>query len=415
MDLFDKLENKIGPIGEYAEYAKGYFIYPKLEGPVGPRMKFQGKEMVVWSINDYLGLASNPKIKEIDRKAAAKWGLAYPMGSQLMTGRNDHQEALEQELADFEQKEDVLLLNFGYQGFMSVIDCILDRRDVVVYDADNHACLMDGIRLHIGKRFKFNHNDIVSCEKQLSRATEVVNKTGGSILVITEGVFGMRGEQGILKEIVALKGDYDFRLMVDDAHGFGTMGATGMGTGEEQGVQDEIDIYLATFAKSMATIGAFVATTKKVRDFIEYNARSQVFAKSLPVAIIEGARARLRMVRSMPELKEKLWKNTFELRDGLRDRGFDIGNPSTNVTPVFMRGSLEEGLRLVQSMRDKHGVFCSFVTYPGVPQGMMLLRMIPTVAHSTEDIKITLDAFSAVREELRRHKQPSGFPELLRP
>ena len=401
MDLFEKLDGKMGPIGEHADFAKGYFIYPKLEGPIGPRMKFRGKEMVVWSINDYLGMASNPEVKKVDAEAAAKWGLAYPMGSQLMTGRNDYQEALEQELADFEQKESALLLNFGYQGFMSVIDCLLDRRDVVVYDADNHACLMDGIRLHIGKRFKFAHNDIIDCEKQLRRATEVIKKTGGSILLITEGVFGMRGEQGILKEIVALKKDYHFRLLVDDAHGFGTMGATGMGTGEEQGVQDGIDIYLATFAKSMAGIGAFAATTKKVRDFIEYNARSQVFAKSLPVAIIEGMSARLKMLRHRPELRERLWENTHALRDGLQERGFDIGAPSANITPVYMRGTVEEALGLVHGMRTHYGVFCSFVTYPGVPQGVMLLRMIPTAAHSNEDINITLEAFSSVREKLK--------------
>jgi len=391
----------MGPIGVHADFAKGYFIYPKLEGSIGPRMRFQGQEMVVWSINDYLGLASNPEIKEVDAEATRKFGLAYPMGSQLMTGRNDYQEALEDELAIFTEKESALVLNFGYQGFMSVIDCLLDRRDVVVYDADNHACLLDGIRLHLGKRFKFAHNDIHSCEKQLGRATEIVKKTGGSILLITEGVFGMRGEQGILKKIIALKQDYNFRLLVDDAHGFGTMGKTGMGTGEEQNVQNEIDIYLATFAKSMASIGAFVATTQRVRDYIEYNARSQVFAKSLPVAIIEGVRARLKYIQKNPELRKKLWDNTYKLRTGLQKRGFDIGNPSTNVTPVFMRGSLEEALGLVYNMRSEHNVFCSFITYPGVPKGMMLLRMIPTAAHTSEDIQITLDAFSAVSKKLQ--------------
>ncbi len=412
MDLFDKIEKRMGPIAAHADYARGYFIYPKLEGPIGPRMRFRGKEMVVWSINDYLGMASNPEIKKIDEEMAAKWGLAYPMGSQLMTGRNDHQEALESELAAFEQKEAVLLLNFGYQGFMSVIDCMVDRRDAIVYDSDNHACLMDGIRLHIGKRFKFAHNDIEDFEKQMERAKEVVDKSGGAILVVTEGVFGMRGEQGILKEIVALKEKYNFRLMVDDAHGFGTMGATGMGTGEEQNVQDDIDIYLATFAKSMAGIGAFVATTKKVRDFIEYNARSQVFAKSLPVAIVEGMRHRLKYMRQHPELKDKLWENTYMLRDGLRENGFDIGNPSTNVTPVFMRGSVEEATSLVHDMRENHRVFCSIVTYPGVPQGMMLLRMIPTAAHSEECVQLTLSAFSAVAKRLEA-KEYHGMPQIL--
>ena len=401
----------MGPIGAHADYAKGYFIYPKLEGPIGPRMKFRGKEMVVWSINDYLGLASNPEIHEIDKEMAAKWGLAYPMGSQLMTGRNDSQEALESELAAFEKKEAALLLNFGYQGFMSVIDCLVDRRDVIVYDADNHACLMDGIRLHIGKRFKFAHNDINDFERQLQRAKEVTDKSGGAILAITEGVFGMRGEQGILREIVALKEQYGFRLLVDDAHGFGTMGATGMGTGEEQGVQEEVDIYLATFAKSMAGIGAFVATTKRIRDFIEYNARSQVFAKSLPVAIVEGMRARLEYMRNHPELKDRLWETTHLLRDGLKANGFDIGNPSTNVTPVFMRGTIEEATSLVHDMRENHRVFCSIVTYPGVPQGMMLLRMIPTAAHTRECVQITLDAFSAVSKRLEAGEYV-GMPKI---
>ena len=401
----------MGPIAAHADYAKGYFIYPKLEGPIGPRMKFRGKEMVVWSINDYLGLASNPEIHEIDKEMAAKWGLAYPMGSQLMTGRNEYQEALESELAAFEQKEAALLLNFGYQGFMSVIDCLVDRRDAIVYDADNHACLMDGIRLHIGKRFKFAHNDIQDFERQMQRAREATEKSGGAILAITEGVFGMRGEQGILKEIVALKKQYGFRLLVDDAHGFGTMGATGMGTGEEQGVQEEVDVYLATFAKSMAGIGAFVATTKRIRDFIEYNARSQVFAKSLPVAIVEGIRARLKYMQSRPDLKKKLWENTYMLRDGLKANGFDIGNPSTNVTPVFMRGTIEEATSLVHDMRENHRVFCSIVTYPGVPQGMMLLRMIPTAAHSKECIEITLNAFSAVAKRLEAGEYV-GMPEI---
>ena len=368
--------------------------------------------MVVWSINDYLGMASNPEIHEIDKEMAAKWGLAYPMGSQLMTGRNEYQEALESELAAFEQKEAALLLNFGYQGFMSVIDCLVDRRDAIVYDADNHACLMDGIRLHIGKRFKFAHNDITDFERQMQRAKEATDKSGGAILVITEGVFGMRGEQGILKEIVGLKKQYGFRLMIDDAHGFGTMGPTGMGTGEEQDVQDEVDVYLATFAKSMAGIGAFVATTRKIRDFIEYNARSQVFAKSLPVAIVEGMRARLKYMQRHPELKDRLWKNTHMLRDGLRTNGFDIGNPSTNVTPVFMRGTIEEATSLVHDMRENHHVFCSIVTYPGVPQGMMLLRMIPTAAHSEECVQITLSAFSAVAKRLEAGEYV-GMPEIM--
>ncbi len=401
MDLFEKFKHDKGPLGQFAEAAHGYYVYPKLEGPLGPRMKFMGKECIVWSINSYLGLANNPEVRKADTDAAEKWGLAYPMGSRLMTGHTSLHEQLEEELAEYVQKEDAFLLNFGYQGIMSAIDAVLSRRDVVVYDAECHACIMDGIRMHLGKRLSFKHNDAESLEKQLKKATKAAEATGGGILVITEGVFGMRGEQGILKEIVALKEKYDFRFLVDDAHGFGTMGATGAGAGEEQGVQDGIDLYFSTFAKSMASIGAFIAADKYMVDYLRYNTRSQVFAKSLPMPIVEGSLKRLDMVRTMPELREKLWHNVRALQKGLRNLGFDIGNPSACVTPVYLTGTVNEAVHLMRDMRENFNIFCSAVLYPVIPKGIILLRLIPTAAHTDEDIQLTLNAFEAVSKKLK--------------
>jgi len=400
-DLFDKIAESKGPLGMYAKMAHGYFTFPKLEGELGSRMQFQGKEKIVWSINSYLGLANHPEIRKVDAEAAAKWGMAYPMGSRMMTGETKYHEQLEQELAEFVQKEAAQLLNFGYQGIFSIIDTMLDRRDVVVYDKDNHACIYDGIRMHIGKRLAFEHNDIDSFKKQMGKARVFAEQSGGGILVITEGVFGMRGEQGILKEILECKKEYNFRLLVDDAHGFGTLGETGAGAGEAQGVQDEIDLYFSTFAKSMASIGAFVAGDAEIIEYLKYNSRSQIFAKSLPMPIVIGNLKRLEMLRSMPELREKLWKNVNMLQDGLKERGFDIGNTSACVTPVYMKGEIPEALALVHDMRENYNIFTSVVVYPVIPKGMMLLRLIPTAAHTEEDIQLTLDAFSAVAEKLK--------------
>lgn len=401
MDLFDKLTNTNTPLGQYAERVHGYYTFPKLEGELGPRMMFQGKERVIWSINSYLGLANHPEVRKVDAQAAADWGLAYPMGSRMMTGETKYHEQLEQELATMVHKEAGLLVNFGYQGMLSSIDAMLDRRDVVVYDKDCHACIYDGIRMHLGKRVPFEHNDIVSFEKQIRKASVMAERSGGGILVISEGVFGMRGEQGILKEIVAFKKQYNFRLLVDDAHGFGTLGETGAGAGEAQGIQDEIDVYFSTFAKSMASVGAFFAGNKTIINYLRYNMRSQVFAKSLPMPLVIGALKRLDMIRTMPELREKLWRNVNMLQNGLRERGFDIGNTSACVTPVYMHGSVGEAAELTKDMRENHNIFCSMVVYPVIPKGMILLRLIPTAAHSEEDIRLTLDAFEAVKAKLK--------------
>jgi len=399
-DLFARIIENKGPLGKWASQAEGYFVFPKLEGPISNRMKFQGKEVITWSINDYLGMANLPEIKKVDAEAAAEYGAAYPMGARMMSGHTDFHEQLEKELADFVHKESSYLLNFGYQGILSTIDALVSKDDIIVYDVDSHACIIDGVRLHMGKRFTFVHNDIESLKKNLERATKMADQTGGGILVISEGVFGMRGEQGKLKEIVALKKEYNFRLLVDDAHGFGTLGKTGAGAGEEQGIQDDIDVYFATFAKSMAGIGAFLAADKEIIDYLKYNLRSQMFAKSLPMIYVKGALKRLDMLRTKPELKDKLWENVNALQNGLKERGFDIGTTTSCVTPVYLSGSIPEAMALVRDLRENYGIFCSIVVYPVIPKGMILLRMIPTSTHTLEDVAVTLDAFSAIRDRL---------------
>ena len=399
-DLFERiLENK-GPLGKWASVAEGYFVFPKLEGPISNRMKFNGKEVITWSVNDYLGLANQPEIREVDAAAAAEFGSAYPMGARMMSGHTELHEQLERELAAFVEKEAAYVLNFGYQGILSTIDTLVSKNDVIVYDVDAHACIIDGVRLHPGKRFTYKHNDIESLEKNLERATKVAEQTGGGILVISEGVFGMRGEQGKLKEIAALKNKFNFRFLVDDAHGFGTLGPTGAGAGEEQGVQDEIDVYFATFAKSMASTGAFIAADKEIIDFLKYNLRSQMFAKSLQMQLVKGALKRLDMIRTMPELKQNLWKIVNALQTGLKERGFDIGTTQSCVTPVYLKGSIPEAMALVKDLRENHGIFCSIVVYPVIPKGLILLRMIPTAMHTLKDVDETLHAFSSIRERL---------------
>jgi len=399
-DLFDKIYKDKGPLGKWAEQAEGYFVFPKLEGEISNRMKFQGKEVVTWSINDYLGLANHPEVRRVDGEAGVKYGSAYPMGARMMSGHTELHEKLQDELAEFVEKEAAYLVNFGYQGMVSAIDSLVTKDDIIVYDVDAHACIIDGVRLHMGKRFTYRHNDIVSIEKNLGRAVKLAEKTGGGILLISEGVFGMRGEQGKLKEIIALKEKYNFRILVDDAHGFGTLGKRGAGTGEEQGVQDGIDVYFATFAKSMASTGAFFAADKEIIDFMKYNMRSQMFAKSLQMQLVVGALKRLDMLRTMPELKEKLWDNVRTLQGGLRERGFDLGTTETCITPVYLKGSIPEAMALVKDLRENFGVFCSIVVYPVIPKGMILLRLIPTAAHTMEDIDTTLNAFSNIRERL---------------
>ncbi len=399
-DLFDKIYKDKGPLGKWASQAEGYFVFPKLEGPISNRMKFQGKEVVTWSINDYLGLADHPEVRKVDAEAAAQYGSAYPMGARMMSGHTELHEKLQNELAEFVQKEAAYLLNFGYQGMVSTVDALVSKDDIIVYDVDAHACIIDGVRLHMGKRFTYKHNDIESIEKNLQRATKLAEQTGGGILLISEGVFGMRGEQGRLKEIVALKEKYNFRLFVDDAHGFGTLGATGAGAGEEQGIQDQIDVYFATFAKSMASTGAFIAADQEIIDYLKYNLRSQMFAKSLQMQLVVGALKRLDMLRTMPELREKLWENVDALQGGLKKRGFDIGTTQSCVTPVYLKGSIPEAMALVKDLRENHGIFCSIVVYPVIPKGLILLRMIPTASHTLEDVEETLEAFSAIRDRL---------------
>jgi glycine C-acetyltransferase len=399
-DLFDKIYKDKGPLGKWAAQAEGYFVFPKLEGPISNRMKFQGKEVITWSINDYLGLANHPEVRKVDAEAAAKYGSAYPMGARMMSGHTDLHEQLQNELAEFVKMEAAYLLNFGYQGMVSTIDALVSKDDVIVYDVDAHACIIDGVRLHLGQRFTYKHNDMESIEKNLDRATKVAEKTGGGLLLISEGVFGMRGEQGKLKEIIELKKKYNFRFFVDDAHGFGTLGKTGAGAGEEQGVQDGIDVYFATFAKSMASTGAFIAADEEIINYLKYNLRSQMFAKSLQMVLVEGALKRLDMLRNMPELKEKLWENVNALQGGLKSRGFDIGTTQSCVTPVYLEGSIPEAMALVKDLRENYRIFCSIVVYPVIPKGLILLRMIPTATHTMEDIEETLEAFDAIRERL---------------
>ena len=396
-DLFDRIKEFRGHLGQYSDVAEGYYIFPKLEGELAPRMKFQGKELLNWSLNNYLGLGNHPEVRQADTEATEKWGLAYPMGARAMSGETKYHNQLEQELAEFLSKESAYLCNYGYQGMISAIDSLVGKNDVIVYDVDCHACIVDGVRLHHGKRFTFKHNNIESLEKNLQRANKVIESTKGGILVITEGVYGMRGEQGKLKEIVALKEIYSFRLLVDDAHGFGTLGKTGAGVGEEQGIQDEIDVYFGTFAKSMASIGAFFAGDKDVIQYLKYNMRSQIFAKSLPMPIVIGALKRLDMIRTMPELKNKLWENTNALQNGLKEARFNIGNTNSCVTPVYLSSSVDEALALVHDLRENHRIFCSIIVYPVISKGTILLRLIPTALHSIRDIEETLTAFKQIR------------------
>jgi glycine C-acetyltransferase len=401
-DIFDKIRKNRGPIGQYSKGVHGYFTFPKLEGEIGNKMIFRGKECLIWSLNNYLGLANHPEVREADKNAAAEYGLAYPMGARMMTGQTSEHEKLENELADFMQKEDCILMNFGYQGMVSAIDCLVDRNDVIVYDSEAHACILDGMRLHKGKRFVFKHNDMESFDKQMGHASRLVEQTGGGILVITEGVFGMAGDQGKLKEIVEFRksGKYNFRLFVDDAHGFGTLGETGQGCGEAQGVQGEIDILFGTFAKSMASIGGFICAEESIVEYFRYNMRSQMFAKALPITITIGARKRLELLRTQPELKNNLWKIANALQTGLVDSGFSIGDSNSPVTPVFMKGSLAEATNLTFDLRENYNIFCSIVIYPVVPKDVIMLRLIPTAAHTMEDVNYTIETFKKLKEKL---------------
>ena len=401
MDLFERLLTDRGPLGKHSSVAHGYFAFPKLEGDIGTKMKFRGKEVLVWSLNNYLGLANHPEVRQADLDGAAEYGLALPMGARMMSGNSNLIEELEAELSAFVKKEDTMLLNFGYQGILSIIDALLSRHDVVVYDSESHACIVDGVRLHQGKRFVFAHNDLDGLKKQLDRATKIVSETKGAILVITEGVFGMAGDMGKLKEIVELKKQYNFRLLIDDAHGFGTMGKTGAGTGEELEVQDGIDIYFSTFAKSMAGIGAFVSSKEQVIEYLRYNTRSQIFAKTLPMAMVVGLKKRLHLLKTKPELKDNLWKVVKALQDGLKEKGFSIGRTESPVTPVILSGNESEAAQMIIDLRENHNIFCSIVVYPVVPKDVMMLRLIPTALHTLEDVDKTIKAFEDIAYKLK--------------
>ena len=398
--MFDKISKNRGPLGMHAKESHGYFTFPKLEGEISNRMIFRGKEKLVWSLNNYLGLANHPEVRKTDGDASIQYGLGLPMGARMMSGETDRHILLEQQLAAFEQKEDAILLNYGYQGMVSAIDCLVDRHDIIVYDSESHACIIDGVRLHMGKRFVYPHNDIDNLVKQLERATKLAEETGGAILVITEGVFGMSGDQGKLKEIVALKSKFNFRLFVDDAHGFGTMGKTGAGTGEEQGVQDGVDIYFGTFAKSMALIGGFIASDAQIIEYFKYNMRSQIFAKSLPMPLVEGAIKRLELLKNQPQLKNKLWEIVNALQNGLKQAGFTIGKTQSPVTPVYLNGTIPEATKLIYDLRENYDIFCSMVVYPVVPKGIIMLRLIPTAVHTLEDVKYTIESFGKIKSKL---------------
>ncbi len=412
MDIFEKIKKNRGALGQYQDIGHGYFAFPKLEGEIAPRMKFKGKEVLTWSLNNYLGLANHPEIRKCDAEAAAQYGLAYPMGARMMSGHTTMHEKFESMAAAFTNKEDAYLLNYGYQGMVSIIDALVDRHDVIVYDSESHACIMDGLRLHMGKRFVYQHNDIGSCEKQLQRAVKLTEGTEGGILVITEGVFGMAGDLGKLDEIAALKKKYKFRFMVDDAHGFGTMGAKGRGTGEHFGVQDQIDVYFATFAKSMAGIGGFVASTKDVINYLRYNLRSQIYAKSLPMAMTLGAIRRLEYIQEHPELKDKLWTIVRALQKGLKEAGLDLGRTESPVTPVFMKSGVIRATQMIYDLRENYGIFCSIVVYPVVPKDVVMLRLIPTAAHSLEDVEYTVKIFKEIKRKIDNDIYPNVFKDF---
>ncbi len=404
MDIFDKIKHNMGPIGQYMEVAHGYFTFPRLEGEIGTRMKFRGKEVLVWSLNNYLGLANHPEVRKADAEAASQYGMAYPMGARMMSGQTERHEELERQLADFAGKESAYLLNYGYQGMVSIIDSLVNRNDVVVYDSESHACILDGLRLHLGKRFVFPHNNMENFEKQLQRAVKIAGKQNGGVLVITEGVFGMSGDLGKLNQIVKLKEKYPFRLLVDDAHGFGTMGRTGAGVGEHMGVQDDIDVFFGTFAKALAGIGGFVAGSKEVINYLAYNMRSQIFAKALPMPMVIGALKRLELLRTEHGMKDKLWTVVNALQDGLKKKGFNIGNTESPVTPVFLSGSVPEGTNVILDLRENYGIFCSIVGYPVVPKGVLLIRLIPTAVHTLDDVQYTIAAFGEVAKKLKAGK-----------
>ncbi len=414
MDLFEKFKNK-GPLGKYKDIGHGYYFFPKLEGEIHPHMMFNGKKVLTWSLNNYIGLANHPEVRKADAEAAKEYGMAYPMGARMMSGQTAKHQELENKLAEFVNKEAGFLLNYGYQGMTSIIDCLVGRNDVIVYDSESHACILDGMRMHMGKRFVFTHNDMDNLKTQLERAEKLVEKNNGGILVITEGVFGMAGDLGKLDEITRLKKDFNFRLLVDDAHGFGTMGERGAGTAEHFGVQNEVDVYFSTFAKAMAGIGAFVASDKYIIDYLTYNMRSQIFAKSLPMPMVIGGLKRLELLKKEESLRENLWKIVKALQGGLKAEGFNIGNTQSPVTPVIFEGGADQATQVTYDLRENYGIFCSIVAYPVVPKGTIMLRIIPTAMHTLEDVRETIEAFKKVKEKLDKGAYSENFASVNLP
>ena len=411
MDIFNKCTTDLGPLGQYAKQSEGYFMFPKLEGEISNYMMFEGKKRLVWSLNNYLGLANHPEVRKTDADAAAEWGMAYPMGARMMSGHTQYHEQLENELAAFVGRESAYLLNYGYQGMVSIINSMVNRKDVIVYDSEAHACIIDGMRLHFGKRFVYPHNNIQNLEKELERATKIINKTGGGILVITEGVYGMSGDLGKLDEIIELKKKFNFRLFIDDAHGFGTMGPTGAGTDEHFGLQNEVDLYFGTFAKSMAGIGGFVAGSKDVIKYLQYTMRSQIYAKSLPMPMVIGALKRLELLRSKPEFKEKLWTIVNALQTGLVENGLNIGATQSPVTPVILNGDVAEATQITYDLRENYNIFCSIIIYPVIPRGMIILRIIPTAVHTLDDVEYTVKTFATIKRKLENKEYSKEFKE----
>lgn len=403
LDIFDRIKKDTGgPIGQYIDKGYGYYMFPRLEGELGPHMTFNGIEILNWSLNNYLGLANHPEVRKADAEAAKKWGLAYPMGARMMTGHTRLHEKLERVFADFEKKEDAFLFNFGYQGIVSTIDALSSRHDVLVYDAESHACLLDGIRLHVGEKYKFRHNDIVDCERVLARACAKAEENGGGVLLITEGVFGMTGALGIIDQIAALKKKYNFRILIDDAHGFGLLGKGGRGTSEHLNCMDEVDIYIAAFAKSMASIGGFVAAPSYIIKYLRTNMRSQMYAKSMPMALVEGNLKRMEIIDSPEgdEQRKKCWEITRAIQEGFVKEGFNIGEAQACVTPVHIAGGLAQATKMAKDLRENYRVFCSMVIYPVIPKGMVIFRIVSTAAHTMEDVEYTLNAFKEIKAKL---------------
>ncbi|MCH9633796.1 MAG: 8-amino-7-oxononanoate synthase/2-amino-3-ketobutyrate coenzyme A ligase [Chlamydiae bacterium] len=400
-DLFHKCYQKEGLFSNVREGKDNYYAQPILEGPLGPHMTFNGQKMIVWSINDYLGLAGHPEPTARAKEVLEAFGTAYPMGARLMSGFTQNHQTFEAKLAKFAQKESALLFNYGYLGVLGVITSIMGPRDTVIIDHDSHACIVDGAKLATTRRNQFRvfrHNDMDHLEKILKSINQ--DRKGG-ILIVTDGIYGMTGEVAPLKEICALKEKYNARLLVDDAHGIGIMGATGRGTGEHLGVQDKIDLYFSTFAKCFAGIGGFVAGDKEIIEHITWNARPVIFAKNLPLIYSDSLSATLDVIEREPERREKLWEIATYMQRRFKEEGFDIGNTTSPITPVFLSISGLEAIKdAIHILREEFHIFASGVMYPVVPRGVFLLRLVPSCRHTFDDVNKTIEAFIQIKERI---------------